>query len=163
MIFAIEQNLQKGIDLLENITDEQYSNTSVAPYHSSIGCHIRHVLDVFSCFFKGLEKGEVDLSVRDRNECAEKETAVGIAYFKNIIEQLRALNPKDFNNQIKVTDNLGLGNETVNYTIAAVLMQMQSHAIHHYASIGYLVYQLGIQLPTNSFGYNPTTPVKSNS
>jgi hypothetical protein len=37
-------------------------------------------------------------------------------------------------------------------------MQVQSHAIHHFASIGYLIYQLEIELADADFGYNPTTP-----
>ena len=53
MINAIEKNLERGIHLLNTISDAQYSDTSIAPYHSSIGGHMRHVLDVFSCVFDG--------------------------------------------------------------------------------------------------------------
>ncbi|MDX6747827.1 DinB family protein [Polaribacter sp. PL03] len=162
MIEAIEKNLQRGIQLLKNISDEQYSNKSVAPYNSSIGCHMRHVLDVFSCVLNGLDSGFVDFSVRERNECAEKETSVGILYFETVISQLKKINKEDFNITIKVCDDMGLGKETANYTIAGVLMQAQSHATHHYASIGYLIYQLGVSLPNSDFGYNPTTPKKVN-
>ena len=55
---------------------------------------------------------------------------------------------------------MGFGNETANNTIKAVLMQAQSHAPNYYATIGYLIYQLGIELPDAMFGYNPTTPKK---
>lgn len=89
MIKAIEQNLERGIQLLKNITGEEYSNKSVAPYHSSIGSHIRHVLDVFSCVFKGLYNKFVDFSVRERNECAEVKTSVGIEYFESVTHQLK--------------------------------------------------------------------------
>jgi uncharacterized damage-inducible protein DinB len=158
MIEAIEKNLQRGIKLLNNISDEEYSNKSIAPYYSSIGCHMRHILDVFSCIFKGLENNFVDFSVRERNECAEQETCVGVEYFETIIQQVKALKKEDFNRVIKVSDDMGLGNEIVNYTIGSALMQAQSHAIHHYASIGYLIYQLDIALPDTDFGFNPTTP-----
>lgn len=160
MIEAIEQNLQRGVQLLKNISDDQYSNKSIGPYNASIGCHMRHVLDVFSCIFKGLETNFVDFSIRERNECAEKETCIGITYFETVIHQLKKIKEEDFNTVLKVSDNMGLGKETATYTLAAVLMQAQSHAIHHYASIGYLIYQLGIELPNSDFGYNPTTPKK---
>jgi len=161
MIDAIEKNLKRGISLLTSISDKQYSDTSVAPYNSSIGCHIRHVLDIFSCVFKGLEHNFVDFSVRERNKCAEQQTSVGIEYFETIIHQLKTIKKEDFNTRIKVSDDMGLGNEVANYTIGSVLMQAQSHTIHHYASIGYLIYQLGIELPDVDFGFNPTTPKKS--
>ena len=160
MIKAIENNLQKGVQLLKNISDEQYSNKSVAPYHSSIGCHTRHVLDVFSCIFKGLDAGNIDFSIRERNECAEKETNKGLAYFESILSQLKNIKEEDFNTVVKVTDDMGSGNFTVTSTIASVLMQTQSHTTHHYASIGYLIYQLGVELPNSDFGFNPTTPKK---
>jgi hypothetical protein len=158
MIEAIEKNLQRGIKLLNNISDDEYSNHSIPPYYSSIGCHMRHVLDVFSCIFIGLENNFIDFSVRERNECAEQQTSVGIEYFESIIHQLKTLKKEDFKTVIKVSDDMGLGNEIANYTIGSALMQAQSHAIHHYASIGYVIYQLGIELPDADFGFNPTTP-----
>jgi hypothetical protein len=59
---------------------------------------------------------------------------------------------------IEVQDDLGLGVITANYTLASAFIQAHSHAIHHFASIGYIISQLGINLPDADFGYNPTTP-----
>ncbi|MDC9721426.1 MAG: DinB family protein, partial [Urechidicola sp.] len=81
MINAIEKNLERGIKLLNSISNQQYSDTSIAPYYSSIGGHIRHILDVFDCLFEGLPNGLVDLSARKRNELVEIDTAEGIIYF----------------------------------------------------------------------------------
>ncbi|WP_435415966.1 DinB family protein [Polaribacter aestuariivivens] len=158
MIEAIEQNLQKGIKLLNTLTDEQYSNNSIAPYYSSIGCHMRHALDMFSCIFKGLETGEVNLTKRDRNELAEKYTNVGVEYFFTTISKLKSLTETELNKQLLVTDDLGLGTVTVKKSLAAILMQAQSHTTHHYATVGYLIYNLKIELPESNFGFNPTTP-----
>ena len=161
MIDAIENNLRRGISLLSSISDKQYSDTSIAPYHSSIGLHVRHVLDIFSCVFNGLEHNFVDFSLRERNKFAEQQTSVGIEYFETIIHQLKTVKKEDFNIKIKVSDDMGLGNEIAVCTIGSLLMQAHSHAIHHYASIGYLIYQLGIELPEVDFGFNPTTVKKS--
>lgn len=160
MIDAIEKELKKGLHLLKTLSNEEYSDSSTGPYYSSIGCHIRHILDVFSCVFNGLESNSIDFSIRERNESIEKETHAGIEYFEIIIQQLKKIKKEDFQTIIKVSDDMGFGNETANYTIKAVLMQAQSHALHHYATIGYLIYQQGIELPDTMFGYNPTTPKK---
>ena len=61
---------------------------------------------------------------------------------------------------IYLTDDLGAGKVKAQYTVAAALIQAHSHAIHHYASIGYIIHQLGIELPDDMFGFNPTTPKK---
>jgi uncharacterized damage-inducible protein DinB len=158
MIQAITHNLQRGVKLLNSIDDSQYSDISIAPYYSSIGGHMRHILDVFDCIFEALESGKVDLAARKRNELAQSKTAFGIAYFEKTITILNQLQNADFNQMVEVTDDLGLGTITVNYTLSSALIQAHSHAIHHFASIGYIINQLGIELPDNDFGYNPTTP-----
>ena len=158
MIQAITLNLQRGVKLLNVINDNQYSDASIAPYYSSIGIHMRHILDVFDCIFDGVETKKVNLAARKRNELAEIKVAHGLAYFENIISKLEQLQSKNLDDVVEVKDDLGLGMITANYTIASALIQAHSHAIHHFASIGYIISQLGIDLPDSDFGYNPTTP-----
>ncbi len=158
MINAIEKNLNRGIRLLQHITDQQYSDTSIGPYHSSIGTHMRHILDVYSCVIDGLETRDIDLTKRKRNALAEQKTAEGLAYFDQIIAQLCEIEEHQFSEEYKVTDNMGSGNITTVYSLGAILMQAHSHAIHHFASVGIIIHQLGIGLPDADFGYNPTTP-----
>jgi uncharacterized damage-inducible protein DinB len=158
MIRAIIHNLNRGVNLLNSINDEEYADDSTAPYYSSIGVHMRHILDVFDCVFKGIETGKIDLSARERNELAEKKVSVGLDYFDQVISRLDTLADQDLNKVVEVKDDLGLGMVTANYTLSAALIQAHSHAIHHFASIGYIISQLGISLPDADFGYNPTTP-----
>jgi len=158
MIQAIIFNLQRGVKLISAIDDTQYSDSSIAPYYSSIGIHMRHILDVFDCIFNGLETKKVDLTARKRNELAESKVAFGLQYFDKVIEKLESLQSMDLDVKVEVKDDLGLGMVTANYTLASALIQAHSHAIHHFASIGYVISQLGIQLPDSDFGYNPTTP-----
>ena len=158
MIEAIEHNLNRGVRLLNSISDSQYSDTTVQPYHSSIGSHMRHILDVFDCIFCGLEQKQIDLTARKRNQLAEQKTAFGLSYFESTIEQLQNFKTIDLNQEVEVSDDLGLGMVTATYTLASVMIQAHSHAIHHFASIGYIICKLGIELPDADFGYNPSTP-----
>lgn len=161
MIKAIEINLQRGINLLNSISDSDYSEQSIPPYFSSIGCHIRHVLDMFTCVLNGVERGNIDLTNRERNQEAEQKCYAGIDYFQMIIKRMSLLSENDLKSEILITDDLGAGKITSKTTIGAALMQVQSHTIHHYASIGYIIHQLGIELPDSDFGFNPTTPNKN--
>ena len=106
----------------------------------------------------GLETGEIDLSARQRNQLAEAKVSVGLDYFDTVITLLRQVKVEDLDRVVQVKDDLGLGMITANYTLAAALIQAHSHAIHHFASIGYIISQMGINLPDGDFGYNPTTP-----
>lgn len=160
MINDIIANLQKGVVLLESISNNEYSNDSLPPYYSSIGCHIRHVLDVFQCVLIGYEYGKVDFTKRQRNLSVEENRKVGISYIRETQDKLRNIKTEMFAKRINLTDNLGSGNKTVETTLEAVLLQVHSHAIHHYATIGYIIHQLQIELPDSEFGYNATTPKK---
>lgn len=158
MIEAITLNLERGLKLLNAIDDEQYSNTTIAPYYSSIGRHMRHILDVFNCIFEGVPHLRVDLSKRERNEKIELKTAEGVRYFEIVIAELEQLSSDDFEKVVVVVDDLGLGIVEQNYTLGGLLIQAHSHAIHHFASLGYIISQLKIEIPDVDFGLNPTTP-----
>lgn len=158
MIAAIIENLERGKNLVNNVTQNEYTDSSVAPYFSSIGVHMRHVLDVFDCIFDGLAHSKIDLSQRKRNSLIEQDKDLGITYFEQIISKLHHLEDKQLVEEVVVKDDLGQGMVDADYTLAAILIQAHSHAIHHFASIGYIIHQLGISLPDEDFGYNPTTP-----
>ncbi|MDX5585735.1 MAG: DinB family protein [Aureibaculum sp.] len=158
MIRAIEHNLNRGVRLLDSISDNQFSDTSVAPYNSSIGGHIRHILDIFDCIFDGLESKQINLAARKRNELAETHTAIALDYFDRILSKLKDLEDADLDQIVEVSDDLGKGVIVQKYTLGSALIQAHSHAIHHFASLGYIICQLGIELPDDDFGYNPTTP-----
>ncbi len=159
MIDTVVKNLERGKYLLENINDKKYSDTSIAPYYSSIGGHFRHVLDVFNCVFKGLALGNtIDLTQRERNLKAETYTKDGLSYLKDITDRLKELENVDLGQEVNLVDDLGNGCCTIKTTLEGVLVQAHSHAIHHFATIGYMMHVLKIHLPMDSFGINPTTP-----
>ena len=159
MIKTTQKNLQLGADLLNMLSPAQYRDRSVRPYHASVGNHMRHILDIFDCIFCGLDAdGKIDLTARKRNLETEQNIAAGLAYFERTITKLEALKNVDMSRILEVSDDLGGGKITAPYTLAAILIQAHSHAIHHYASIGYILSELGIDMPADVFGYNPTTP-----
>jgi len=158
VIKPILSNLDRGYILLDNVTNDQFVNATIGPYNSTIGQHFRHILDVFSCIFNGLDDRKVDLTARDRNELAENNIGVARYYLDDIVQKLQSIQGLDPDLQVEVVDDLGLGKVQVNYTLGSALCQAHSHAIHHFASLGYMLYQLGVEIPDNRFGYNPTTP-----
>ena len=160
MIEAIEDNLKKGLQLLNSISEDDYKNTSVKPYNASIGTHIRHVMDMFDCVFQGLETGEIDLTARKRNKEVETTISAGKNYIKSTIVALLDLDSTIFGKAIYVSDAIGKEVIRAEYTVSAILIQAHSHAVHHYASIGYIIHQLGIELPDDMFGVNPASPKK---
>ncbi|WP_420573078.1 hypothetical protein [Kordia sp.] len=160
LIDSLLSTLYKSKNLLNEINDISYCCKEIGPYYSSVGSHIRHILDFYNCIFKGLKSQHVNLTSRDRNQKIESDCNCAISEIDVIAHKLRNLHSTDLNLLLNVEDNLGNGNITLQYTLAALLAQANSHTIHHYAIIGYITERLNVVIEDENFGYNPTTPKK---
>lgn len=149
--------LQKAESLLNSLSDSQLSDSSVVPYNSSIGSHLRHILDFYDCIFNYDTNLKIDLTARSRNKKVECECCTARDYLNTIIKKLEFF---DLNKDTKVVviDDLGLGKTEIMYTFSALLSQANSHTIHHYAIINYILEGLNISFKDSDFGFNPTTP-----
>ncbi len=160
MLQAILENLNRATLLLTNLTNAQYADASVAPYYSSIGSHFRHILDFYDCILEGYENRTIDLTARRRDLMTEQ-------LCEKAQERILQLNQKlqffenELDQQVKVVDDLGSGAVSMNTSLGALLLQANSHTIHHYAIINYILANLGIQFADHHFGYNPTTPTNA--
>ncbi len=161
IIKATLHTLKKSQYLLDNLDDEILSNTSVSPYNSSIGSHLRHILDFYDCILN-VKDACVDLTARKRDHKIETCCDSAKDYLLSLMGKLSCLDG-DLDKTVQVTDDLGLGKIEILYTLAALLAQANSHTIHHYAIINYILDSLGIIMDDNDFGYNPTTPKETTS
>lgn len=151
------KTLEKTKFLLDNLDDETLCDSSVSPYYSSIGCHIRHVLDFYDCILNVNSENIIDLTARSRNKEVESECCKAKEYLNSITQKLSNLSLNK-NKPVDVIDDLGLGKIKMPYTISAIYSQANSHTIHHYAIINYILEGLNIAFNDSDFGYNPSTP-----
>ena len=156
---SVANNLNNTLQLLDTISDTVYRNASVGPFYSSIGSHIRHILDFFDCIFNGLEnQTTIDLTSRKRDVLLATDRNAASAYVSKLQKKIIQSANTQPDLIVKVADDLGQGKIIVNYTFESMLMQANNHTLHHYASIGYILHQLDCQIEIEGFGYNPTTP-----
>lgn len=164
MKLIVEANLTtlyKSKVLLSLLTNKQLANDTVPPYHSSIGSHIRHIIDFYSCIITGLKSSStIDLIHRERDERMHYDCDHAGCVLDEIMNDFDVFSNYKETYLVKVVDNLGLGNVTIDYTLGALLAQANSHAIHHYAIINYIMDRLEININDDTFGYNPTTPIR---
>ncbi|WP_339896457.1 hypothetical protein, partial [uncultured Algibacter sp.] len=137
------KTLQKSQVLLDNLSNAQLCDASVSPYYSSIGTHIRHILDFYDCIFNMNTEDKVDLTARSRNKDVESDCGCAQDYLNLIIGRL-STTTIDINEAVIVVDDLGLGKTEIPYTYGSLLAQANSHTIHHYAIINYIFDRLGI-------------------
>ena len=73
---------------------------------SSIGRHVRHVLDHYIAFQSGLESGEVDYDMRSRDSAVEKDSALAQEQIASVIDWIKAQISHDKPVQMKSELNL---------------------------------------------------------
>ncbi|MCF1422654.1 hypothetical protein [Mangrovimonas futianensis] len=157
IISATLQTLSKSRILIENLDDQILINASIGPYYSSIGSHLRHIFDFYHCIIDGVKSNHVDLTYRKRDKEVETSCLIALEYLENIQRGLGNY-PNILLDEVTVVDDLGLGKTEISYTHASLLAQANSHAIHHYAIINYILHGLNVSISDLRFGYNPTTP-----
>ena len=153
------KTLNKTNHIISLLNDELLYNSSIPPYMSSIGSHIRHILDFYDCIINRTSESHVDLTLRKRNVLVETKCTEALKYYKGITDKLNNVN-YNLDEDIYVIDDLGNGKIKIKYTIGALFAQANSHTIHHYAIINYIMSGLEVDFKDASFGYNPTTPNK---
>jgi len=159
IVSVINKNLGNAINLIDTISDDIYIDSSVGPYYSSIGSHIRHALDFFDCIINGIQSNNIDLTARKRDEVISTNPEAAKRKISEIQQHLVSFIGVNTDYLLHVTDNLGDGKETIMYTLESVLAQANTHATHHYAIISYMLQTLGVEAVIEGFGYNPSTPV----
>jgi len=159
VVSAINKNLQQLSMLLNVIESDTYVDVSVGPYYSSIGSHTRHILDFYNCIIDGLDVNEIDLTSRKREEIISTNIEAALKRILEIQQTLMSFTDINTDYLVHVTDNLGEGNLRVSYTLESILAHANSHAVHHFATIGYMLYNLKVTHEITGFGYNPTTPI----
>ncbi len=150
--------LNKSKSLLSVLSNQDLCNVSIPPYFSCIGSHVRHILDFYDCILVGYSNEKIDLTNRTRDTKIHEDCDYAFKNVERVINTLNQLSSISPNTRINVVDDLGLGKVEIEYTLGAVLAQANSHAIHHYAIINYILDRLDISISDETFGYNPTTP-----
>ena len=158
IVDASLKTLGQSKSILHRLSGEELCYSNIPPYNSSVGSHIRHILDFYNCVFAGLDTLKVDLTRRNRDSLIERDCDLALREVENVEEQLNQLRELDAGMKIMVEDDLGLGTQEIEYTLGALLTQANSHTIHHYAIINYLLDRLGISATDQGLGFNPSTP-----
>lgn len=143
--------------LLAQLDDQTFGHSSSSFYNSTIGGHLRHCLDHYDSFLNGLPDGKVDYDERMRLPALETETASASAKTHEISQRLQevAQNPPPVGLLVK----MDCGMEEVDWqpsTLGRELQFLVSHTVHHFAMVGGICRELGIE-PEAHFGVAPST------
>ncbi|MBL0953363.1 MAG: DinB family protein [Leptospira sp.] len=147
--------LQQGITLLASLSDRLYlqkQNNS----ESSVGEHIRHVIEHYQMFLEGIQIGHIDYDKRKRDLSLEVDRILAI----NRLQELFTFFETKYLplGQVLISQNYNPDAPTpiVTSTIERELLFLVSHTVHHYAIIALVLKDEEGVIPPY-FGYSPAT------
>ncbi|KAJ2850861.1 hypothetical protein IWW36_001585 [Coemansia brasiliensis] len=157
--------------IIGKLTDEQYTHESQALPGSTIGKHVRHVLDHFSLLYANIARttakssdpqhplGPVDYSHRERNPATESTVLGGQSSIKQMISTSKKIRKQvsETPTFITVVDIMpGGAQASFLSTVDRELWFCIHHMVHHNAIMASLMFELGLDPPTE-FAYAPST------
>jgi len=157
----IEDNvsmIEQGVRLLESLPAGVFTACSPSTLGASIGGHLRHNIDHYACFLRGISGGRIDYDNRERAADIETEPEAAVRALKRAAEQLNDIQGAVLNRTLEVRMDTGESNERP-WTCSSVRRELQfllSHAVHHYALIA-MVCRLYGQAVDDDFGVAPST------
>lgn len=149
------ENVESCVDFLENISDNTYTTVSFG--NSSIGSHIRHIIEYYESFFRDVTFLEINYDKRPRNKQIETNRLLAIKALKAIISNAGSLSSDNIKQNIFILESTNHQNpKKVISTPERELLFLFSHTTHHLAIIKLIAQNSNVNLMQN-FGKAPST------
>ena len=130
-----QENLNEVRSLVESLSDEQYKMPLDILTGSSIGQHVRHILEFYVCLIRARAIGVVCYDERERNPKIETDRAFALVVVDNVVLALAEIK-SDFTLKLKADFSPEGGNQTILETsLFRELAYDLEHSIHHQAII----------------------------
>ncbi|WP_309395971.1 DinB family protein [Cerasicoccus maritimus] len=149
--------LRQGLELLQELTDETFTQPCEPCFSSTIGQHLRHNIDHAYCFLKGMPQGHIDYDTRARDPQLETDVAYASAALDELAKELGTVTEADLDKPVTVIMDSGAALPVpAKSTVRRELQFLLSHTVHHYALINVIRRIQGGATPKN-FGVAPST------
>ncbi|KQB42595.1 hypothetical protein [Flavobacterium aquidurense] len=152
LLKSIRHSLDELVDLLDQLSDKDYSKSCEALSNATIGEHTRHIIEMFQCLEKSYDSAVLNYDNRARNNQIQTETAFAKQAIIQIKTGLKSENKTIYLEQI--IDHLAIRIQSNYYR---ELLYNLEHCIHHQALIKVAVLQFENILMNENFGVARST------
>lgn len=161
-VTALVRLLDELREVVERIPDGVFVRTPAGRPSGSPGAHVRHCLDHIAAFLDGAQTGTLSYDHRRRGTAVETDRAVALAQIVTLTTALLDLDPRLLRRPVRLEVKLDARGTTalVESTVARELVFVVNHTIHHNATMGLLLSEVGTDLP-HRFGVAPSTPTSA--
>ena len=150
--------LHQALELLGVLKEADYRETRPPYFRSGIGEHLRHIIEHYQCFVRGLPAAAIDYDGRERDTRISGSTAHAAGSIQTLIAQMEALRAEDQPVRVRLDGSNADPDEDPwsSSTIRRELQYLQAHTVHHYALIAFILRLQGNE-PSEEFGVAPST------
>jgi uncharacterized damage-inducible protein DinB len=144
-----KENLYQLRELLERISNEKYTEKHHILSGSSIGQHIRHILEFYLLLVSGSFSGTISYDKRQRDIQIEEDTTFAVQTIDRLLAGIDSL---EENLPVKLKADYSTGGKShnlINSSVGRELAYCMEHSIHHQALIKAGLIALGIEDITN--------------
>jgi len=158
---ACSECVDQCLEVVRSLPVAIYRDSS--PASSSIGTHMRHIIERISCVLDGRDQGLVDYDSRARDQLLEANPESAGSALTGIQDSLATLG-SDQEAPLQVKESVHQDNPAVAVasTLERELMSLVSHTIHHLAIIALLARSAGHPL-RGDIGKAPSTIIYERS
>lgn len=152
---SIQHLLTQLTRLLTQLSNEEYATALPVLNKSSIGQHVRHVIELFQSLLDGYERGMVNYDNRKRKLVLEIDSSAAIAELETISAQINRQDKELF-----LAGNYAVQEEEevqVQTSFSRELIYNLEHSIHHMAIIRIAVQQTSSVSLADDFGIAAST------
>lgn len=146
-------------NFIESIDDQTYQQYSRPLFDSSIGQHLRHILDIYQALIRNKQDNIIDYDIRLRGIPLETDRCDALTTLKAVREWLTELTPDDMRRSISISTEVAISEQhsaLFQTSFGRELFFASNHTIHHLALMVTLAKVLGCQV-SNGYGVAPAT------
>lgn len=169
IVGLIDSNLHTidaAIQLLSDLPSDVYSKVQKPYFESSLGKHMRHIIDHYLCFRRDFDKGIIDYDQRHRDSQLETDKDYALSVCQDIrlfLSQLVISSQASDALQVQMCNDVDMpAGELTASSLGRELQFLQGHSVHHYALMATIMKLAGIETQQN-FGVAPSTIVHNST
>lgn len=152
LIQSIKNNLSENIELLRQLTNDEFTEKNPELSNATIGEHVRHTIELFGCLLESYNYGVINYDDRKRDLLLQTNKNEAITILEKYLLELDKPNK-----ELSLTYNCFSTIELLQTNYYRELIYNLEHSIHHQALIKVALLSLPHIKISSSFGVAPST------
>ncbi|HLO73320.1 MAG TPA: hypothetical protein VK164_05225 [Flavobacterium sp.] len=152
LVSFVKDNLKENIDLLRQLSNEEFCKKNPELSQATIGEHMRHIIELFDCLLINYNQGIINYDKRNRDIKIQSDVNFAIAIIEKHLSNIDRPNK-----QLSLQHNCYSAEELLPTNYFRELLYNLEHSIHHQALIKVALYYFPHIKVSNSFGVAPST------